>query len=71
VRQFAEKYFGGWRDAIFAAPATSASADQPTAAPAVGQRKFERASLAGPAVLHAFYRPGLKSPDALPLDVIR
>lgn len=34
-------------------------------------REFERASLMGPAALHAFYRPGMNSPDAIPLEVVR
>ena len=33
VRQFAEQYFGSWRDARAVAPAMPAAADQPTAAP--------------------------------------
>ncbi len=34
-------------------------------------REYEASSLAGPAILHAFYRPSMASPDALPLEVIR
>jgi hypothetical protein len=51
VRQFAEKYFGSWRDARAAAPAVPAAADQPTAAPPSTDRQ------AGPICCHTPYWP--------------
>ena len=72
VRQYAEKYFGNWRDARGATPPTLADGAQPSAAPnGDSSREFEQKSLAGPAVLHAFYRPGAGGADTLELDVVR
>lgn len=79
IRRLAEKYFGGWRagNAAPAGPACGAAgggADEPLPLPAgVPEEAWEyRAQArAGPAVLHAYYRPCIRSPDSVPLDLAR
>jgi hypothetical protein len=65
VRDFAEKYFGSWRDARAAAPAVPAAADQPTAAPPSTDRRA--GSNAVPAVYVLACAWGLIAPRICPL----
>lgn len=41
VRQYAEKYFGSWRDSFSAAPAQLAAANSPSAAPPSSERRVQ------------------------------
>jgi predicted Zn-dependent peptidase len=70
VRGLAEKYFGGWRRDVAAAQLPSAAEPLPRP-PAALPRQLQRAAKAGPAIMQAYYRPGIASPDAPILDIIR
>ncbi len=69
VRAMAEKYFGYWRqDAI---PALLPSSSEVLAQPPAGiERRLDSSARGGPALMQAFYRPGIASPDAPILDII-
>ena len=68
------KYFGNWEAPD--TPAAMPPSDEAVHEPVEGLRprgqlsRLEQASPAGPAVMQAYYRPGLASKDALALDVI-
>ena len=69
VRAMAEKYFGHWRQA--AIPALPPSASEVLARPPAGAvRQLESSARGGPALMQAFYRPGIASSDAPILEVI-
>lgn len=69
VQGLAEKYFGNWQqDAL---PASAPSADEPLPRPRTGPRRYEAQAKTGPAIMQAFYRPGVASPEAPVLDVVR
>ena len=65
----AEKYFGHWRqDAI---PALPPSPSEVLARPPPElTRRLDSSAKGGPALMQAFYRPGIASDDAPILDVI-
>ena len=69
VRGMAEKYFGHWRqDAI---PALPPSPSEVLARPPLGlPQRLDSSATGGPALMQAFYRPGIASDDAPILDVI-
>ena len=69
VRGMAEKYFGGWRqDAI---PALPPSPSEVLAQPPAGaERYLDSSARGGPALMQAYYRPGIASADAPIIDVI-
>ena len=69
VRAMAEKYFGGWRQEAIPAlpPSPSELLAQP---PAGAERRLDSSARGGPALMQAFYRPGIASADAPILDVI-
>lgn len=69
VRQFAEKYFGSWRDARAAAPAVPAAADQPTAAPPSTERQARPACRCTlPAVQLSLHGDRFHTPAQLPTE---
>lgn len=39
--------------------------------PAPGEWLYRRRSIAGPAVMQAYYRPSVRSPDSLALELVR
>lgn len=69
VRGMAEKYFGHWRqDAI---PALLPSPSEVLARPPPElARRLDSSAKGGPALMQAFYRPGIASDDAPILEVI-
>lgn len=75
IRRLAERYWGPWRQApgTLAPSACSGAAEEPLAAPAAPRRQWEYRdrSRAGPALMHAYYRPCVRHPDSLPLDLAR
>lgn len=69
VRDMAEKYFGRWRQE--AIPALPPSPSEVLAQPPAGaERRLDSSARGGPALMQAFYRPGIASADAPILDVI-
>lgn len=68
VRGMAERYFGGWRQD--AEPVQAPSAAEPLPRPQGRSLELTRPARAGPALMQAFYRPGIASLDAPVLDVI-
>ena len=71
VQKYAEQYFGKWKGAPDAVPASRASASEPAARPDGKLGSYEDATRAGPAAVFAYYRPGVASDDSTTLDVIR
>lgn len=74
VRRLAERYFGPWHPAPgLQAPSScgGAGGEEPLPLPATPREdwRYQAVSRAGPAVMHAYYRPCIRSPDALPLDL--
>ena len=79
VRRLAERYFGGWRQPEGALPPSTCSGSGasgreeglPVPAAPQGEWRYEAASKAGPGVMQAYYRPCIRSPDAVPLELAR
>lgn len=77
IRQLAERYFGAWRQPPGSQPPSTCSGggvgDEALAVPQVprDQWQYQARSKAGPAVLHAYFRPCVRSPDSVPLDLAR
>ncbi|KAK9844157.1 hypothetical protein WJX81_006305 [Elliptochloris bilobata] len=81
VRGLAEKYFGAWRASTPEPAGNLREGRQCTAGTAepaycamspraASERRLEMPARAGPAVMQAYYRPSLHSPDAVTLDVV-
>lgn len=87
IRRLAERYFGSWQpgEASGGAPGvcdSSGALGGPLAAPPRGREgaagrgtasawEYRARSRAGPALMHAYYRPCINSPDSVPLDMAR
>lgn len=86
IRRLAERYFGGWQSGVAGGVPSSCdgsgAAGGPLAAPPrPGERtaaggtapawEYRARSRAGPALMHAYYRPCINSPDSVPLDMAR
>ena len=71
VQKYAERYFGSWRGSPGALPSRPVLESEVSARPSGGPLYYEEASRAGPAALHAYYRPGLPGKDSVTLDAIR
>lgn len=76
IRRLAEQYFGGWRSDAqppSSCAGSSAYGVEALAAPLVPKEEWQyRAkSRAGPALMHAYYRPCVRHPDSLTLDLAR
>ncbi|KAL4448231.1 hypothetical protein ABPG75_005450 [Micractinium tetrahymenae] len=85
VRRLAERYFGGWQQGEVAGGAPSScsgsgGALEALAAPprpggnaagggAASAWEYRARSRAGPALMQAYYRPCINSPDSVPLDM--
>ncbi|PRW45164.1 peptidase M16 [Chlorella sorokiniana] len=74
IRRLAERYFGGWRSDAkppSSCAGSSGSGVETLAAPPTPQAEWQyRAkSRAGPALMHAYYRPCIRHPDSLTLDL--
>lgn len=72
IRRLAERYFGGWRSDA-QPPSSCAGGVEALAAPSTPKEEWEyRAkSRAGPGLMHAYYRPCIRHPDSLTLDLAR
>ncbi|KAL4423363.1 hypothetical protein ABPG77_004294 [Micractinium sp. CCAP 211/92] len=85
IRQLAERYFGGWQSEAAGGVPSSCDGSGGTAGllaapPLPGRRtagggtasawEYRAKSRAGPALMHAYYRPCINSPDSVPLDMV-
>jgi predicted Zn-dependent peptidase len=72
VRQYAEKYFGGWRREVTRTARCNGYEREPLAAPAEGRsRVMTASSKAGPLLVRAWYRPCIRNQSAsLALDAM-
>ena len=73
IRRLAERYWGGWEQPAGSVPPSACDADghgeRAARPPEDAPLQYQAESRAGPAVSIAFYRPCVRSPDSLTLDV--
>lgn len=71
VRKYAEKYFGDWHvDVLPTASCDGLVNDEPLPKPTTGlPLELVQKSKAGPAIMHAYYRPCVRHPSSLALDI--
>ena len=72
IRQYAEKYFGGWRREVTRTARCNGYEQEPLAAPVDGRsRVMTASSKAGPLLVRAWYRPCIRNQSAsLALDAM-